>query len=249
MNTHDTTRLQDLGKRRQRLAAQMAALDEELKPEIFAAAQAKVPQKLIINWTGMARESVRLASMTPEQREDERAVRHDREWKLQLPDDIDCDDPPAKGSERAVDQALADGKAGRRGDRDLHGASLRGPLPRFADDEVMGLCRPVMLAYSVRACMAKSGVCSLRINGRLHCHTRTTSGASTTGRLAQVQREGKLAAARDTDRGRRQLHPSGGVPQAEEAREPAAFRFVRIHGERDIVAPARMRHVVLAAAE
>ncbi|GIE29950.1 hypothetical protein Ait01nite_029950 [Actinoplanes italicus] len=75
MSEHDTTRLQDLGKRRQRLAAQMATLDEELKPEIFAAAQAKVPQKLIIGWTGMARESVRLASMTPEQREDERAKR------------------------------------------------------------------------------------------------------------------------------------------------------------------------------
>jgi hypothetical protein len=75
MTTHDTTRLQALGKRRQRLAAQLAELDNELEPEIYAAAQAGVPQVEIIRWTGMARESIRLKSMTPEERESERQKR------------------------------------------------------------------------------------------------------------------------------------------------------------------------------
>lgn len=75
MSEHDTGHLQELGKRRQRLAAQMADLDRELEPEIFAAAQAGVPQIDIIKWTGMARESIRLKSMTAEQREDERRRR------------------------------------------------------------------------------------------------------------------------------------------------------------------------------
>ena len=69
MSAHDTSRLHDLGKKRQKLIAQLAALDDELKPEILAAAQAKVPQVDIIKMTGMARESVRLASLTPEDRQ------------------------------------------------------------------------------------------------------------------------------------------------------------------------------------
>jgi predicted mannosyl-3-phosphoglycerate phosphatase (HAD superfamily) len=75
MSEHDTSHLQELGKRRQKLAAQLEALDEELAPEVFAAAQAGVPQVQIIEWTGMARESIRLKSMTPEQREAEREKR------------------------------------------------------------------------------------------------------------------------------------------------------------------------------
>lgn len=75
MTEHDTAQLQALGKRRQKLVAQLADLDAQLEPEIFAAAQAGVPQKDIIGWTGMVRESVRLKSMTPEQREAERAKR------------------------------------------------------------------------------------------------------------------------------------------------------------------------------
>jgi len=75
MTTHDTTHLEALGRRRQKLVAQMAELDAELEPEIFAAAQAGVEQVQIIKWTGMARESIRLKSMTPEQREAERAKR------------------------------------------------------------------------------------------------------------------------------------------------------------------------------
>lgn len=75
MSEHDTTHLEALGRRRQRLVAQLADLDAELKPEIQAAAQAGVEQIQIIRWTGMARESIRLASMTEEQREAERAKR------------------------------------------------------------------------------------------------------------------------------------------------------------------------------
>lgn len=69
MSEHDTTHLQELGRRRQKLVTQLADIDGELKPEIFAAAQAGVPQKDIIKWTGMVRESVRLNSMTPEDRQ------------------------------------------------------------------------------------------------------------------------------------------------------------------------------------
>jgi predicted mannosyl-3-phosphoglycerate phosphatase (HAD superfamily) len=75
MSEHDTSHLQELGRRRRKLVAQLEALDAELTPEVFAAAQAEVPQKQIIEWTGMARESIRLKSMTPEQREAERAKR------------------------------------------------------------------------------------------------------------------------------------------------------------------------------
>lgn len=69
MSEHDTTHLQELGKKRQRLMGQLYALDAELDPEIQAAAQAGVEQIQIIRWTGMARESIRLKSMTPEQRQ------------------------------------------------------------------------------------------------------------------------------------------------------------------------------------
>lgn len=75
MTEYNTTRLQELGKRRQRLAGQLSALDVQLEPVIYAAAQAGVPQIDIIRWTGLARESVRLKSMTPEQRDAERQKR------------------------------------------------------------------------------------------------------------------------------------------------------------------------------
>jgi hypothetical protein len=69
MSEHDTTRLQDLGKRRQKLIEQLAALDRDLEPEIYAAAQAGIQQVDIIRWTGLARESVRVKSLSPEQRQ------------------------------------------------------------------------------------------------------------------------------------------------------------------------------------
>ncbi len=72
---YDTNRLQELGKRHQRLVAQLAEVDAALDTEILQAAQAGVPQVDIIRWTGLARESVRRKSMTPEQNESERAKR------------------------------------------------------------------------------------------------------------------------------------------------------------------------------
>jgi hypothetical protein len=75
MSEHDTTRLQELGRRRQKLVGQLADLDRDLDPEIAAAAQAGVPQVDIIRWTGLSRESVRRKSLTDEQREQLRARR------------------------------------------------------------------------------------------------------------------------------------------------------------------------------
>lgn len=82
MSEHDTTELEALGRRRQRLIVQLADLDAQLKPLIFAAAQAEVEQVRIVRWTGMARESIRLASLTPEQRQ---ATRDKRKPGAKLP--------------------------------------------------------------------------------------------------------------------------------------------------------------------
>ncbi|MFI7547223.1 hypothetical protein [Actinoplanes sp. NPDC049599] len=78
MSAHDTSKLQDLGKRRQRLEAQLAELDARLTPEIQAAAAAGVPQKDVISWTGLSRESVRLKSMSDEEREAVREARRNK---------------------------------------------------------------------------------------------------------------------------------------------------------------------------
>lgn len=75
MSEYDTSHLQELGKRRQKLVAQLDALDAELEPEVRAAAVAGIPQVDVIRWTGMARESVRLKSMSPEQRDELRQRR------------------------------------------------------------------------------------------------------------------------------------------------------------------------------
>jgi hypothetical protein len=75
MSEHDTSRLQDLGKRRQKLTAQLADLDRDLEPEIYAAAQAGVPQVDIIRWTGLSRESVRRKSMSDADLAEERRKR------------------------------------------------------------------------------------------------------------------------------------------------------------------------------
>ncbi|XVU25824.1 hypothetical protein ACQPZJ_01830 [Actinoplanes sp. CA-054009] len=77
MTAFDTTRLQQLGKRRRALVAEIAKLDAELDAEIFAAAHAepRVPQTSIIEWTGHARETARRKEMTPEQLEEERRKR------------------------------------------------------------------------------------------------------------------------------------------------------------------------------
>jgi hypothetical protein len=75
MNAHDTTSLQELGSRRRKLAAQLAAVERELDPVIFAAAQAGIPQTAIVETTGLTRETIRRKSMTPEDLEAERAKR------------------------------------------------------------------------------------------------------------------------------------------------------------------------------
>ena len=72
---YDMTRLNALGKRRQRLMEQLEALRIEIEPEIRAAAQAGVPQVDIVRATGYTRETVRVASMAPEERQAERAKR------------------------------------------------------------------------------------------------------------------------------------------------------------------------------
>lgn len=72
---YDTTRLNTLGKQRIKLVQQERDLRPELEPEIRRAALAGVPQVDIMRMTGYSREMVRLASMSDEEREAERAKR------------------------------------------------------------------------------------------------------------------------------------------------------------------------------
>jgi hypothetical protein len=67
MTQHDTTRLRELGRRHKRLLAQLAEVKPLLEAEIQAAAEAKVPQVDIVEWSGYKREWVRLAA-NPEAR-------------------------------------------------------------------------------------------------------------------------------------------------------------------------------------
>jgi hypothetical protein len=75
MSEYDTSRLQELGRRRQRLVAQLADIDQQLDAEIQAAAAGGVAQVDVIKWTGLARESVRRKSMTEAERDQLRQVR------------------------------------------------------------------------------------------------------------------------------------------------------------------------------
>lgn len=75
MSEYDTIRLKDLGKRRQRLADQLAEVDRQLDQEIPVATAAGVQQIDIIRWTGLARESVRRKAMTEAEREQLRQAR------------------------------------------------------------------------------------------------------------------------------------------------------------------------------
>lgn len=72
---HDLKRLTDLGKEHKKLAARMEAIRPELEKEIRAAAEAGVEQVKLIELSGYSRNTVRLASMPPERREEERARR------------------------------------------------------------------------------------------------------------------------------------------------------------------------------
>lgn len=68
-------RLNTLGRQRKKLVQAETELRAELEAEIRAAALAGVEQKEIIKATGYSREMVRLASMSEEEREAERAKR------------------------------------------------------------------------------------------------------------------------------------------------------------------------------
>lgn len=73
---YDLTRLKDLGRQRKRLMASIESLRPELEAEIRAAAEAQaLPQKEIMEITGMSRETVRLASMSEAERQAERERR------------------------------------------------------------------------------------------------------------------------------------------------------------------------------
>lgn len=72
---HDLTKLTKLGKEHKRIAARMEELRPELVEEIRAAAHAGVSQTEIIGLSGYTRNTVRLASMSPEERDAENAKR------------------------------------------------------------------------------------------------------------------------------------------------------------------------------
>lgn len=75
---YDTSRLNALGRQRIKLMQQERELRPELEAEIRKAALAGVEQVEIIRATGYSREAVRLASMSEEEREAERAKRRKR---------------------------------------------------------------------------------------------------------------------------------------------------------------------------
>lgn len=66
--TYDTSRLTQLGKKHQRLRAELEALRPELAEEIQAAAAAGVPQVEIVRASGYTRDQVRQISLPPERR-------------------------------------------------------------------------------------------------------------------------------------------------------------------------------------
>lgn len=72
---HDLKRLTALGKEHKKLAARLEEIRPELEEEIRTAAEAGVEQVKLIELSGYTRNTVRLASMSPERREQERAKR------------------------------------------------------------------------------------------------------------------------------------------------------------------------------
>lgn len=80
MTAYDLTELRALGRKRQRLMEQLEELRPEIEREIYQAAHAvpPVPQVDIIKITGCSRETVRLASMSDEERQAERDKRRNK---------------------------------------------------------------------------------------------------------------------------------------------------------------------------
>ncbi len=72
---YDPTHLKAIGAKRKKLMAQIDDLRPELEFEIRTAAMAGVKQVEIMEMTGYSREMVRLASMSEEDREAEKAKR------------------------------------------------------------------------------------------------------------------------------------------------------------------------------
>lgn len=83
MTSYDTTRLQERGKRRQKLIAQLAEVEAELDEEIPTAYAAGVAQADMVRWTGYSKAKMeRKAKMTPEEaKELLRAYREGRATK------------------------------------------------------------------------------------------------------------------------------------------------------------------------
>ncbi len=75
---YDRTRLTALGRQNKELKAAEERLRPEIWAEIRAAHLAGMPQKDIIEETGYTREAVRFASLSEEERAEERAKRRKR---------------------------------------------------------------------------------------------------------------------------------------------------------------------------
>ena len=56
---YDTSSLAKLGRRRERLVAQLDEVDKEILPEVVAAKAAKVPEERIAALAGVTRQTVR----------------------------------------------------------------------------------------------------------------------------------------------------------------------------------------------
>lgn len=76
---YDYDLMKKLGKERRKLLARLDEIVPELEAEIFKAAQAGEEQVKIIQNSGYTRNTVRLASMTPQEREAERVKRRKAE--------------------------------------------------------------------------------------------------------------------------------------------------------------------------
>lgn len=72
---YDYDLMKKLGKERKKLLARLDEVVLQLEEEIFKAARAEEDQVKIIEHSGYTRNTVRLASMTPGQREEERKKR------------------------------------------------------------------------------------------------------------------------------------------------------------------------------
>ncbi len=78
LNGYDTAKLEELARQYRGLREALQGIDERMQTEMRAARTAGVSQPVIMAWTGMSRDAVRLKSMTLEERRHERANRTPR---------------------------------------------------------------------------------------------------------------------------------------------------------------------------